>query len=123
MHSIVIDEYRSFRRLPEIDPSHCALQWYQLCAPRFPSLALLARHILGLLPSQTSVERLFSVAGHIASSRRSKLTVDNLENLVLVSSSNRNVVFPGRSLDIDSFLDSEISLLDSCLEEVEQNED
>lgn len=123
LHSIVVQEYRTFRRIPEIDVTNCPLSWYRLYSSRFPTLASLARHLFSIPPSQCSVERIFSVIGHIASLRRSRLTTQNLENLFLLNSNLRGELSTNRGRDIDSFLETEISLLDTHHNEIHVNDD
>lgn len=50
---------------------------------KFPRLAVLARILLALPATSGSVERLFSLAVAIARSRRSRITVKNLEKILI----------------------------------------
>ena len=50
----------------------------------FPKLSTFAREFLAKPPSQVSVERLFSIAGHVASKRRLSLHPETLEKFVFV---------------------------------------
>lgn len=51
---------------------------------RFSKLALLAKKYLGVPASSASVERLFSIAGHIFSSKRRRASAQLLANQVFL---------------------------------------
>ena len=106
-------EYMLYRNLEDIDLSHDTLTWYKLYAPSFPTIGTLARSILCIPPSQCAVERVFSVAGHVASSRRSRLSIENLEILLTF----RLYQKAKRSGSVDSFLEAEIERLDEYHDE------
>lgn len=102
-------EYLSFRDLEPIDPSRCPLHWFATYRGTFPTLAAVARHILAIPSSQSSVERLFSVCGHILSARRNRLKIDSLNMLVNIST---NVPNDMRIVSFDDFIEQEIEELD-----------
>lgn len=73
-----IDNYLKMQCLDggeEADP----LKFWMFYEKTFPTLAKLARQYLGIPASSGSVERLFSVAGAIARSRRANLKIDTVE--------------------------------------------
>jgi hypothetical protein len=48
----------------------------------FPWLGVLARRVLDILATSTAPERLFSMAGNVMTKKRSRLTCENMEELV-----------------------------------------
>ncbi len=54
------------------------LQWWKQHGHIFPTLSRLARRYLATPTTSAPVERLFSVAGQVDSSRRANLSSDNL---------------------------------------------
>jgi len=50
----------------------------------FPLLALLARKFLCIMPASASIERVFSTGGNVVSKKRSSLSPETIEDLVLV---------------------------------------
>lgn len=72
VESLVLEEYLSFRETHVEDMSHCPLLWYRTMKMRYPTISHLARAIFAIPPSQASVERIFSVAGHIHNKRRNR---------------------------------------------------
>lgn len=61
----------------------CPLEYWKSSENKFPRLAKLAKVYLAIPASSGSVERLFSIAGSIGRSRRSKLSVQYLERLLM----------------------------------------
>jgi hypothetical protein len=74
-----MDEYLKMIRLQEKD---CPFKFWQLHQEKFPNLSNLAVKFLAMPASSGTVERLFSLAGSIARSRRSRIKIDNLEQLL-----------------------------------------
>ncbi|CAH1114795.1 unnamed protein product [Psylliodes chrysocephalus] len=66
-----------------------ALKWWSKNHHRFPVLALIARQYLNVPASQTSSERLFSIAGNIVTSDRARLLSSNVEQIAFL---NKNAV-------------------------------
>ena len=48
----------------------------------FPTLGVLARRVLAIPATSAALERLFSTAGNVMTKKRSRLTCDNMEELV-----------------------------------------
>ena len=48
----------------------------------FPLLGVLARRVLAIPANSAAPERLFSTAGNVMTEKRSRLTCDNMEELV-----------------------------------------
>ena len=56
---------------------------------RFPTLARIAREYLAIPAMSTPSERMFSAAGYLSSQRRSRLSGENLNQLVFL---NKNLI-------------------------------
>ncbi len=65
-----------------IHRSENPLLWWQENKKQLPRLAALAQTYLGALATSVASERLFSTAGQILSSTRSRLLPDNVEKLL-----------------------------------------
>jgi hypothetical protein len=74
-----IDMYMNMNLLEETDSP---LLFWKSKENQLLILSNLAKQLLGMPASSGSVERLFSVAGAIARSRRSRITVEKLEQLL-----------------------------------------
>ena len=57
------------------------MKWWKSNSTRYPLLQLAARHVLAIPATQATSERLFSAAGNIVTSNRSKLLPENIEKL------------------------------------------
>ena len=60
------------------------LKWWRSRQAIFPIVSLIAKEILACPASTIAVEQAFSVGGYILDERRSRLTVENLENQALL---------------------------------------
>jgi hypothetical protein len=83
---LLLKELSLFRRLV-IDSSNLeggALEWWRLNEALFPCVGFLARQCLGILGSQIETERIFSVASILTNLRRSRLGLENLNNLIMI---------------------------------------
>ena len=96
------EQYLSFRGMDSIDQGICPLHWYETFKGTFPILAPAARHIFCIPASQSSVERLFSVCGHILSARRNRLKIDSLHTLVNICT---NISENGGCVSFDDFIE------------------
>ena len=67
----------------------CILKWWRENAAKYPKLAHVANHILGVLASQAYSERLFSRAGNIVTEQRSCLLSQRVEQLCFLSANMR----------------------------------
>jgi len=75
-----------------MEDSHCLLafpkdknpvdEWRHGVVHLFPWLGVLARRILAIPATSAAPERLFSTAGNVMTKKRSRLTCDNMEELV-----------------------------------------
>ena len=68
----------------------CLHFWRHNCS-NFPTLGVFARECLSKPPSQVSVERLFSIAGFIASKRRLSMKPETIEKLVFIYMNGRKL--------------------------------
>lgn len=57
----------------------CPLSWWKDHADRYPNLAKLAIHFLGIPATQIECERIFSAAGILTNGRRSNTSADLLD--------------------------------------------
>lgn len=71
--------------------SLCILQWWKKYEEMFPTLAQVARKLLVIPATNTSSERIFSVAGHTLNKRRTCLNPHKLDRLLFLHSNLDNV--------------------------------
>lgn len=67
---------------PSLDT--CPLQWWQTNSLNLPTLSKFARKLLSIQATSVPSERLFSDAGELVSSRRSRLSAINIDMLLFV---------------------------------------
>lgn len=75
-------------KTPHLDQD--PLVWWKEYEKTFPTLAHLARMFLAVPASQATTERTFSTAGNIVTEKRTRLTPEHVEKLVLF---NKNAQF------------------------------
>ena len=68
-----------------IDRKEDPLAWWKGNKSRFPTLARITREYLAIPAMSTPSERLFSAAGYISSQKRSRLSGENLNQLVFLN--------------------------------------
>ena len=78
------------------------LQWWKKWGSKFPNLAQLARRYLAMPATSAPVERLFSVAGLVATAKRSRLAPSTVSLLVFL----HEALPISRGLEVDSMLKS-----------------
>ncbi len=85
-------EVRMFRRATDLPPfackNTCPLKWWSRHAALYPSLAEVARIVLGVPGSQIECERVFSLARLVTSQLRNRMSPENLASIVFL---NKNV--------------------------------
>lgn len=85
--AVALQEIGAFKlknRLPiDVDgPASNPLLWWKMHAADFPQLAKLARRVLCIPATSAPSERIFSVAGQIATQKRNRLASENVALLV-----------------------------------------
>lgn len=78
-------EIESFSIEPQPVSTNLLAYWHGI-KNQFPYVYILAMIVLSVPSSQTSVERLFSSMNFVFNNRRSNLSQDNLENILLIRS-------------------------------------
>ena len=78
------------------------LKWWKKWGSKFPNLAQLARRYLAMPATSAPVERLFSVAGLVATAKRSRLAPSTVSLLVFL----HEALPISRGLEVDSMLKS-----------------
>lgn len=81
----VEDEVRIYKTLPTLDSEGNPLSWWKERASTFPILSKVAARLLFIPATSVPCERLFSLAGHICNKKRSALSSEKLEELVLLN--------------------------------------
>lgn len=85
------DEVEAYISLRLLARTESPLKFWKANEDRFPTLARLAKLVLGLPASSGNCERLFSVAGAVARARRARISPCNLEKLLCVRQYLRNL--------------------------------
>jgi hypothetical protein len=79
-----MSEVDKYLKLDVMDPNSCPLTFWKKQTKAFPILTEIAQAYLGRPASSGGVERLFSVAGSIARARRARLTIENMEKVLML---------------------------------------
>jgi len=103
------EEYLRYRDVVPLQHDMCPLNWYKTFNQDFPIVASVGRHLFSIPASQSSVERLFSVCGHILSARRNRMKIETLNTTVNVSSNNSDL---RKTFSFHEFLKNETEELD-----------
>jgi hypothetical protein len=82
-HSVREEILKYFGEQP-LPKSSDPLQWWKTNEARFPSLAVLAKSYLCVPATSTPSERLFSIAGNIASKKRASLSPEHVDMLTFL---------------------------------------
>ena len=87
IRKIVKMELRAFRgeRFYNIISATAKLSWLKDNQAGFPTVACLARQVLGTPPTQVKNERVFSLAGRIAAPLRNRISTNLISNLVAIA--------------------------------------
>jgi len=78
----LVDNYIS--TISSGDFKQCALVFWKAHEVKFKAIAEIARKYLGVPASSAAVVRIFSISGHILSTKRSKMSVKLFKNLVFL---------------------------------------
>ena len=118
-------ELSAFRRerFSNINSTTAKLSWLKDNQAGFPTVACLARQILGIPPTQVENERVFSLAGRIAAPLRNRISTNLISNLVAIARNHPGFdnVEQGSTTSVTSMEEFSDYLLHQ--EEVEENED
>ena len=96
------------------------LHWWKAHESQFPTVAFLARQVLGIVGSQIETERVFSIAGVLTALRRCRLGSKNLDQLVLLVKNWLDDPREGcAAKTLDDFGDEEAKLIEQLEEEFE----
>lgn len=76
-------EIERYLEKPIIDEDQNPLDYWKVNCKQWPNLSVVAKSILTMPASSGNVERLFSIAGALARSRRAKLSISNIEKLII----------------------------------------
>ncbi|ELU17165.1 hypothetical protein CAPTEDRAFT_81035, partial [Capitella teleta] len=76
-----VQRYLSEPQTPTQDP----LKWWAAKEAAYPSVAVIARHILAVPAFSVPAERIFSLAGNIVTNKRTKLTSSNVDSLIFLA--------------------------------------
>jgi hypothetical protein len=83
-----VDEVNSY--LANTDSSDDVLAFWKVKASSWPGLAAVAPFVLGIPATETSSERVFSLAGRTIEDRRTQLNVDTIDDLILLHGLHKN---------------------------------
>ena len=71
-------EFYVYIKAPSVNINKDPLAWWAANSPKFPNLSIAAQHMLTIQSTSVASERIFSVAGQVVSSRRARLTPENV---------------------------------------------
>ena len=82
--SIVQEEVTSYKATGCIPVDADPLAWWKSNKHKYPHIARLARHYLTVQGTSVPGERVFSTAGNIVTTSRSRLAADNVDQLIFL---------------------------------------
>ena len=68
-----------------IGPATPINEWWAVNGSQFPMLQLISRRYLSVNPTSTASERIFSIAGNIATKKRNRLKPSNVDMLTCLA--------------------------------------
>jgi hypothetical protein len=81
-----VTELDQFLALHMIPSDQCPFAWWKANANLFPTLSKLAKRYFAIQATSVETERLFSIAGHVVSRRRTRLSMRTVHYLVSLRS-------------------------------------
>lgn len=96
-----VDMFTAYDQSTRIHHKNSILEYWKDNGERYPVLNELASIIHSIPPSQTTVERAFSVLGYIYNSRRTRLSPQILEDILMLIL-NRNIVETIHKRDLEA---------------------
>ena len=82
-----VDAYMACK--PSQTSSDPLLTWWKLNAAIFPGIAGLAKKVLAVMATSAASERNFSLAGHVVSARRSRLSGSSVNDILFLNNALR----------------------------------
>lgn len=95
--------FANYEKIVRIHRKNSILEFWESQSSNHKGLYELARIILAIPPSQTTVERAFSLLGYIYNCRRTRLLPQNLENIMMIIL-NRDLVEQIHQRDLNALL-------------------
>jgi hypothetical protein len=102
------DDHKRYMDIPNDTSIKSALGYWKVHGPSFPDLAKMARDTLPVPASGSSVERLFSSAGRVATSRRSRLHASTIADIMMYKAALNLTEFVESELEEDEEEDPEL---------------
>ena len=84
-------EIRNYKLEESIYLNDDPLEWWMKNEKRYPSLSLLAKHLLAIPATSVPSERMFSKAGCILNNKRSSLSSEMANQLIFLSHNRKKV--------------------------------
>lgn len=95
--------FAAYEKIVRIHRKNSILEFWEAQSSEHKCLYELARIIMAIPPSQTTVERAFSLLGYIYNCRRTRLLPQNLENIMMIIL-NRDLVEQIHQRDLNALL-------------------
>jgi hypothetical protein len=73
---------RFHQHIIDVENYKCPLSWWCKEQNKFPTLAILARHIFGILASQIKTKHIFSISTILTTLQRCCLQMENVDKLI-----------------------------------------
>jgi len=77
-------EVDAYLEEPAVEETVTPLCYWKTNEARFPNLSRLAKRYLAVPASSGGIERIFSISGAIARSRRAKISISSMSDLLLI---------------------------------------
>ena len=87
---VIEQEVARYLGASQTDTDLTILQWWKKNGPFYPRLSCLAKKFLAIPASSVSSERVFSLAGHLVSKKRARLSSANIDNMIFL---NKNMEY------------------------------
>jgi hAT family C-terminal dimerisation region len=85
------DEITEYFQLEEIDLESDPFVWWHVHEEKFPILSFLAKKYLSIYACSTASERLFSDAGNLLTTKRTRISPDLFKNLIFLKRNAKHV--------------------------------
>jgi len=101
-----VTELEQYLGLPKIPLIQSPREWWKSNETLFPALARLARRYLTIQATSVESERLFSIAGHVVSRRRTRLSMQTVRQLICLRSWTKMTEYNGARVKDDAEIES-----------------